>query len=115
LDFMKGFVVYKEETETRGFGFGGGGNDGDGGDGDIDAGFKGGTEFCDEDHGTGVGGDGGVDGEGIGFCGGGGGGEEEYCGDEDEEEGNVGFQHCEIGGDGDEVNGDSISEFWNGS
>jgi hypothetical protein len=109
---MKGFVVYKEETETRGFGVGGGGKDGDG---DIDAGFNGGTEFCDEDHGTGVGGDGGVDGEGIGFCGGGGGGEEEYCGDEDEEEGNVGFQHCEIGGDGDEVNGDSISEFWNGS
>ncbi|MCI91664.1 hypothetical protein A2U01_0112958, partial [Trifolium medium] len=61
------------------------------GDGDIDAAFVGGTEFSDEDHGAGVGVNGGGDGDGISFCGGVGWGEEEYCGEKEEEEGNVGF------------------------
>jgi hypothetical protein len=55
--------------------------------------FGGETEFFEEDHGAGVG----LHGERFDFCGGG----------EEEEEGNVGFPHCDFG----TVVKISISEF----
>lgn len=101
-DLDEGFFVEEVETETGGFGLRGGGErgDGDGGDGDGDVAFGSETEFFEEDHGAGVGGD------GEGFYFGGGGGEEEDEDGEEEEEGNVvGFRHhCAIW----EVNGESV-------
>ena len=99
-DLDEGFFVEEEEAETRRFGLGGGGerSDGDGGDGDGDVAFGGETEFFEEDHGAGVGGDG----EGFDF--GGGGGEEVEEGGEEEEDGDVGFRHCVIW----EVNVESV-------
>lgn len=102
-DLDEGFFVEEEEAETRGFGLRGGGErgdgDGDGGDGDGDVAFGSETEFFEEYHGAGVGGDG----ERFDF-GGGGGEEVEEGGEEEEEEGNVGFRHCEIW----EVNDESV-------
>jgi hypothetical protein len=96
-DLRKDFVADKEKTKTGEFELGGGGKDGDGGDGDVDMAFRGETEFFKEDYGAGVG----VHGERFDFCDGG--GEKGQCGEE-EEEGNVGFPHCDWGGG--EVNGD---------